>query len=447
MRPQTFISGLYGELRGYRRLQIRRRVAANERLSPGELSGLGERLFQQHVRRSIDLFPFYAARVKAHRGVLPAPGEYLHSEELPIWTRHDQIEFFRQQERPPDSHYVHSTGGSTGQVVRFHITRESYEWRTAIMDRAYGWAGAEEGARSVHIWGTGGVEKPWPHQLKHTVHVTLQGRTYFDVSREFTDANRASCCDLINRIRPEAIVGYAGMLVDLARYTREHGGLRWKTPSLISTAETMQCGQRELLQAHLAREVFDSYGSREFMNIGTECARHRGYHINTDSLRVEVVDDDGLPVALGVEGRIIITDFRNAATPFIRYEVGDRGVLADPNEACPCGRPFPRLLRVEGRLQDIIYTPNGLVSALSVEDVLEHFDWVEGYQLVQPSRERLVIRLLTRINLTHDQVAPIVAILRPQLGDTVVEFERVGELSRRPNGKIDLVISSVRDAA
>jgi phenylacetate-CoA ligase len=285
------------------------------------------------------------------------------------------------------------------------------------------------------------------HRVKRAVHVALQRRTYFDVSHEFTDVDRAACCRMINRLMPHAIVGYTGMLVDLARYAREEQSLTWKAFTLISTAEVLQCGQRELLQAQLAHEVFDSYGSREFMNIGTECPSHSGYHLQADNLWVEVVDEAGYPVPPGTEGRVVITDFHNAASPFVRYEVGDRGVMAPPAEFCGCGRPFPLLRRVEGRNQDMIYTRRGRISALSIEDVLEKYEWVEGYQMVQPSRERLIVRVLTRTELTPERVAPVKASLRERLGDTIIEFERVGELSRRANGKVDLVICSDTIAA
>jgi len=47
--------------------------------------------------------------------------------------------------------------------LRFYVTRESYEWRTAVSDRGYGWAGAEEGRRSFYVWGTP-IRAPSPAQ-------------------------------------------------------------------------------------------------------------------------------------------------------------------------------------------------------------------------------------------------------------------------------------------
>ncbi|HXV14000.1 MAG TPA: hypothetical protein VEC56_07325 [Candidatus Krumholzibacteria bacterium] len=446
MNVAVLISILYGDARGYRRRAIRRRVGANQRLSYDELTGLGEREFLGHVYRSIARFPYYAERVKAHRGSIPKPGEPLRPEELPVWTRHDQREFFAQQERPADSMFAHQTSGSTSLPIRFHITRESWEWRNAIVDRAYAWAHAEEGRKSLYVWAADQKRPDFKQRVKHGVHMALQRRVQFDAFQQFGDAEREACVRLINRFRPHAIVGYTGQLVDIARYVRDHPGLlTWKAKTLVNAAEGLQPGQRELLQRYLVEEVFLSYGCREFMSIGMECDRHVGYHLNTDNLLVEVVGDDGMRVTPGQEGRIVVTDFHNGATPFIRYEIGDIGIMAPTDERCACGKPFPLLKSVDGRLQDVIQTSNGPISALYITYTMRQFDdWIEGYQVVQDTKDRVKVRLLTKSELTPERLGPVEALLRKKLGPSMtIEFERARELTRRRSGKVALVISSI----
>jgi phenylacetate-CoA ligase len=446
MNTAVLISILYGEARGYNRRSIRRRVDANQRLSRDELTRLSERGFLEHAHRSIARFPYYAERVKAHRGSLPKPGEPIRPEELPVWTRHDQREFFAQQERPADSMFAHQTSGSTSLPIRFHITRESWEWRNAIVDRAYGWAQAEEGRRSLYVWAADQKRPDLKQRVKHGVHMRLQRRALFDAFQQFGDAEREACIRLINRFRPHAIVGYTGQLVDVARFVRDHPGLlTWKAKTLVNAAEGLQPGQRDLLQEYLVDEVFLSYGCREFMSIGMECDRHTGYHLNTDNLLVEAVDERGQPVPAGSEGRIVVTDFHNAATPFIRYEIGDIGVMSPPNERCACDKPFPLLMSVDGRLQDVIQTLNGPISALYITYTMRQFDdWIEGYQVVQDAKDRVKVRLLTKTDFTPERLAPVEALLKKKLGDAMrIEFERATELTRRRSGKVALVISSI----
>lgn len=448
MQPLTFIRCVYGELRGYRRLQIRRQAARNERLDYQQLDALGGALFQQRVRDAIARFPIYAERVREHRGSLPRSDDIIAPDELPIWTRRDQRALFEQQQPPGDGSYVHQTSGSIGMAVRFYVTRESYEWRAAVSDRSYAVARAEEGRRSFYIWAADQERPAFGQRAKRFIDTKLQRRWFYEAFQQFGDEQRAECCRAINRLRPTAVVGYTGLLVDLARYVRDHPeALRWKAPTLINAAEGLKPGQREFIERHLAKEMFLCYGSREFMNIGMECQYHNGYHIVADNLAVEIVNDAGHKVSPGETGRVVVTDLRNAATPFIRYEIGDYGTMAPP-KPCPCGRPFPLLASVDGRLHDVIHTPDGRrLTALYITYALRNCFWIEGHQAVQNRRDRVLIRLLTTEEPTPDRMAPVTERLRKKLGQEIaIDYERVDALERQATGKIPPVISSIEDA-
>jgi phenylacetate-CoA ligase len=119
--------------------------------------------------------------------------------------------------------------------------------------------------------------------------------------------------------------------------------------------------------------------------------------------------------------------------------------MAPPDERCACGLPFPLLKSVDGRLQDVVHTSNGPVSALYVTYTMRQFDdWIEGYQVVQDSKDRVKVRLLTKTEFSPERLAPVEALLRKKLGDGMhIEFERASELVRRRSGKVALVISSI----
>ena len=450
MRATTFVSCIYGELRGYRRLRIRREADANARLERDRLELLTNELFERRVRDALARFPMYADKVRAYRGKLPGADEPIVAAELPNWTRHDQRALFDQQPTPDDSAYVHRTSGSTGLPVTFHVTRESYEWRTAVTERGYRWSGAEEGSKTFFLWAGDQEAKPLAEHIKKLVHEKLQRRVFYDVFQKMGGRELADCCRIINHVRPHTIVGYTSMLVELARYVRDHpDALRWRAPKLVNAAEAMQPGQRAMLQDQLVDEVFLAYGSREFMNIGMECGRHNGYHVHTDNLLVEVIDDDGRPVTPGERGRLVITDLRNCATPFIRYEIGDFGAVApvSEGETCECGLPFPRLSKVDGRLMYVVYAADGRkLTGLFVPYIMSQFKWIEGYQVVQDDPGRVTVRLLSREELTPERTAPVAELLASKLGtDMSIHFERVDALHRRPGGKVPLVISSIKE--
>jgi phenylacetate-CoA ligase len=214
---------------------------------------------------------------------------------------------------------------------------------------------------------------------------------------------------------------------------------------MVTTAEQLMPGQRELLEDVMTREVFNSYGAREVMNIASECEAHQGMHLSWDNLRTEVVDDDGVPVPPGQSGRVVVTDFHNAAAPLIRYEVGDIGSMA-PDEPCACGRPFPRIARIEGRMQDVIQSPHGPMSQIWFGLVIRDFAWINEWQAVQDRADRVVIRIVAGSDLTPELTAPLLAKLRSRLGDMQIDLERVDALSRRASGKHQPIISTVERA-
>ena len=73
---------------------------------------------------------------------------------------------------------------------------------------------------------------------------------------------------------------------------------------------------------------------------------------------VEVLEA-GAPVPAGTVGDLVCTGLLNADMPLVRYRVGDRGALAPADEGCRCGRTLPTLATVEGRVDDVLLTPDG----------------------------------------------------------------------------------------
>ncbi len=439
------LSKLYGQLRGYGRWGICRQVWNAALMSPEAIDEMQAELFQKRVHDAIKRFPLYADKVKEFRGSLPKSGEHIDICELPIWTRDDQNRLFDSLSGSPiENSFMHATGGSTGTPTRFYVTRESYEWRTAVSNYGYFLAGADEGQKSFYVWGTPIKNPTVLKRVKSGVHHWLQRRTYFD-SFNFDDERKKICCHKINRIKPYSIVGYTGNLVELARFVRDNPGiLKWKSRTLITAAEGLLPGQRELLEQYLADEVFRSYGSREFMMIGMECWQHNGYHLLGTNLYTEVVDDYGMPLPPGEQGRIVVTDLRNAANPFIRYEIGDLGVMDYSGDRCPCKLPFVRLRDVVGRIQEVIVRADGeKLTALFIPHLMKEFTWIDGYQIVQNSPGDITVNIISDCELNDQMVIPIQNALCEKLGrDMRIGFARVDRLQKSKSGKTPIVVGA-----
>ena len=78
-----------------------------------------------------------------------------------------------------------------------------------------------------------------------------------------------------------------------------------------------------------------------------------------DNIYVEIVDNEGKEVQDGKDGSIIITTLNNHAMPFIRYKIGDRGVIDHNHDVCKCGNKSPVLKLSSGRVNDYIVLDDG----------------------------------------------------------------------------------------
>ena len=432
----------YADCRGYGRSAIWGQVAGNVSLPPRDVTDLSRRLFQQRFLDAVARFPAYAEKIREHLGRIPLPGEVMAPADLPVWTKADQNALFESLKAPPlAGAFLHATGGSTGVPTRFYMTRESYEWRTAAADRGYSWAKAGEGVRSFYIWSTPVHPPAGIPALKQKLHRRFLNRRYFSLFH-FNSVRKQQCCQEINAFRPISLVSYSGNLLELAHFVRDNPGLlAWYPETIVGAAEGLPPGGREIVETHLGGEVFMSYGSREFMLIGMECSRHEGYHITSDVLYVEVADDAGRPLAPGQIGRILVTDLRNPATPFIRYDIGDMGAMA-ADEPCECGCPFPRLARVEGRCGEFVELPDGSrLTAIFIAHTLKEFQWINGFQIVQSDKDGMVVRLITRDPFSPPEVTAVERLLREKTGPAMqISFERVEELEKSPSGKTPPVL-------
>ena len=180
-----------------------------------------------------------------------------------------------------------TTGGSTGDPFRFEYTMASYARRTAVMWRGYAWAGAGPGSRTAYVWGTGLRTQGWG-AIKDRLYHAAFNRKFLDAF-SMSDANVDEYLDQIRQFRPDAIVGYVAPVVQLARRLQSRGrpfgaaGLR----GVLTGAEALYLPERELIHQAFGVPVFNTYGSREFMLIASECDRHEGLHVNADHLVVK----------------------------------------------------------------------------------------------------------------------------------------------------------------
>ena len=104
---------------------------------------------------------------------------------------------------------------------------------------------------------------------------------------------------------------------------------------------------------HLGIPVVNEYGASELDLIAFQNPNDE-WQVNSETLFVEILDENNQPVPYGTEGKIVITSLFNRAHPFIRYEIGDTGIL---DEKSTLKKPI--LKKLIGRTNDVALLPNG----------------------------------------------------------------------------------------
>lgn len=218
--------------------------------------------------------------------------------------------------------------------------------------------------------------------------------------------------------QPHVIIGYVMMLKQLASEIQEQGVTDIRPRLVFSTSAVLDAATRDRLGAIFRAPVLDYYASEEARCIAWECGRCPGYHVNSDLLIVEILDDKGEPVAPGVEGEITITNLHSFAMPFIRYRQGDRGVLATDKPVC--GRGLPLLASVTGRSDDFIVAPDGRrLSPRLFYYALWTVPGVGEFRMIQKDLRRLHVELVATSDYTEASRRAMVANIRELLGEAV----------------------------
>ncbi len=139
---------------------------------------------------------------------------------------------------------------------------------------------------------------------------------------------------------------------------------------------------------------------------------------------------------------MVCTGLLNADMPLIRYEVGDRGAIAPPDSICPCGRSLPILQKVEGRMDDVILTPDGRRIG-RLDPVFKGEMPVREAQIIQERLDLLQIRFVPDSSYRPADGKDLVRRLRERVGNVDVRLEPVNHIPRTANGKFRAVINKL----
>ncbi len=310
------------------------------------------------------------------------------------------------------------TSGTTGKPVRVVRTSYALTYWSAFTTRDHIWHNRDIMGKLAAIRSSEKDFAIYPKGARHVAWGSKNG--VFETGPCISlnvNTSIADMADWITRTAPEYLLSLPNIIKRLAPYCIEKG---LTFPSLKEIAvHGEMCGDLMRQQSMEAwnTPVHDMYTSREIGYMALQCPVHDHYHVQSEGVYLEVLDDDDQPCGVGETGRVIVTTLRNYAMPLIRYQVGDYAEVGAP---CDCGRGMPVLNRIMGREQDILVLPTGeqrwtLLGSPDVRHFMELAP-INQYQFAHVAPDRMEVRLVTERELTPDEENNIAEWVQKKLG-------------------------------
>lgn len=363
--------------------------------------------------------------------------------QLPVLTRRDLQDGYAQlrSENIPAAHgnlQERQTSGSTGAPVRllttglvdlywFALTLRDHSWHRRDLQAKLAVIRRETEPGRATNWGpaTRWVVQTGP-SVSHSVKVDV-----------------ATLFDWLRAERPGYLLSYPSLVRELVLHGIERGVALDGLLEVRTIAESVSTEVRDLCRSEWGASVTDVYSATEAGYLAVQCPDQMCYHVQSEGVLLEVLDDAGLPCAPGEVGRVVVTALHNFGMPLVRYEIGDYAEVGDP---CPCGRGLPVLNRILGRVRNTLITADGRRFWPTFgKRALMAVAPIRQYQFVQKSFDLVEARLVVAEPLTGEQQEQVRERISFQLPDGVeLAVTYCDYLERSASGKFEDFVSEVR---
>ncbi len=340
--------------------------------------------------------------------------------------------------------YVNKTSGSSGDPFIFAKDKWCHALTWAEIINRFSWYNIDfNTSKQARFYGIPLDKKGY---YKERFKDWLSNRYRFSVF-DLSDEAFAKAVTIFSSKKFDYINGYTSPIVQFAKYLKRNNILlNTICPSLkvaIVTSEMLFDDDKALLESQFGVPIVNEYGASEldliaFQNTAGE------WQLNSETLYVEILDDNDCVLPNGVEGRVVITSLYNKAHPFIRYDIGDVGIL---DEKSTLRKPI--LKKLVGRTNDIAILPSGKKAAgltfyYITKSVIENDGNVSEFIIEQTAMDSFVVKFVSREPLSSNHINTITKAMEQYLEPGIkISFERVAVLKRSKSGKLKQFTSYV----
>ena len=417
-------------------------VLARDDWTPAQWDAWREERLAFVLHRAATRVPYYRDQWARRRaaGDRAAPDVLANWPSLSKDALRAQPHAFLADDCDPATMYYEHTSGTTGKPLHLWHSRETLNaWYALTEARMHRWYGLSREDRWAILGGqlVAPVERDRPPFWVWNFAL----RQLYLSAYHLTPDNIAAYLEAIRRHEVVYLLGYPSGLYTLARVALERGLAAPHLRVVIGNAEPLLAHQREAIAAAFGCPARETYGMAEYAAAASDC-EHGRLHLWPEAGHVELLADEGdAAVPAGMPGRLVATALLNADMPLIRYETGDRATLA--TEPCACGRGLPVLAAIEGRVDDMIVTPDGRHIG-RLDPVFKADLPIHEAQIIQTTPDTLRVLYVPTAAYTPGDGEALIGRIHDRVGPAMrVVLEAVPAIPRTANGKFRAVISEV----
>ncbi|WP_293891754.1 phenylacetate--CoA ligase family protein [Flavobacterium sp.] len=371
-----------------------------------------------------------------------------HWDELPIMTKKDFQKPLAERLSEgftPATVYVNKTSGSSGDPFIFAKDKFCHALTWANNIRCFSWFGIDfNSSLQARFYG---IPLDFIGNKKERLKDLLSNRyrfTIFDLSDEVLEKVLLK----FEKKKFDYINGYTSSIVLFAKFLQKKNVvLTTVCPTLkccIVTSEMLFDDDKILLEKQFGVPVINEYGASELDLIAFQNAAGE-LQVNSETLFVEILDNSNNVLPFGKEGRIVITSLYNKAHPFIRYDIGDVGILDEKSTT-----KKPILKKLIGRTNDVAVLPSGkkspgLTFYYVTKSIIEDDGNVKEFVIKQTKIDTFNIEYVSEFELTEIQIQQIEKAITTYLENGLTFlFVRKDKLERSKSGKLKQFVSLVK---
>lgn len=340
--------------------------------------------------------------------------------------------------------YVNKTSGSSGHPFIFAKDHFCHALTWAeILDR-FGWYDLDfHSSYQARFYG---IPLDFMGYQKERLKDRLSSRYRFPIF-DLSEQKMEEFLAVFRRKKFDYINGYTSSIVLFAKFIQQKNlKLTQVCPTLkycIVTSEMLYDSDKKLMQDAFGVPVVNEYGASELDLIAFTNTEDE-FVLNSETLFVEVLDENNRAVPNGASGRIVITGLYNKAHPMIRYDIGDTGVLSPESTF-----KKPLLQELIGRTNDVARLPSGktvpgLTFYYVTKSVIEDNGNVKEFVIVQTAIDQFNITYTSERELTIEEIETMKNALYTYLEKGLqLSFDRVAVLDRSKRGKLKQFMSEI----